>query len=1044
VILLQDSSVSASNGDIQFETIDDSVPATNSLDITASGDITFNASIGSTIRPLNLNLDAATMTQAGAAVDVLIAGSLAIDTGTYTISTDRIIDVDQNISGTGILASTAAAVINVGQSFEPAAFSAGSLSTVTLDEGTDGDIRDYVFWNLTFGKNIPGATVTSTVGGLTVSGMLTMSQGIWIAGDFTHQIAHDWDSSAANFTFTSNNGTIVLQSPGSSIPVNISTKAIGTDPFYDLSIINNATMLDDLDVSRNLTLVDVTSPGEVGTLTTGNYQMNVGQDYVLESNCTFNAGSSHIGVIRDLTVAVNGNLNADTSSISIGRDTLFLGNFNEGTSTLIFNGDAAQVLTTGGIGTNPVYNMEINAAGTVLSLGSDLEIDNEMLITAGIFQPGNYAIQMDGTQFNNNTGNANAFDHVTGGGADSRVTFTNPGTTQIWGTNQFYEFWCIIEGAELEFEDGETQTITGEFHVDGQIPPVGPPQSNQVSLLSTSFGNQWIIDIQGIAFVVDAYVQDSFAVVTITPDPACTDGGNNTNWYFYIRIDESFTEDTDGNGKIDRIRVRVLDGIILSEGTPFNPSLVTAEVHDYTVVSITSADRMVTHEFFINLQEHYNPDTDAEIVWKLIDNNPGGIYGTVGGALVEYGDPAPWVTTTDRAAPIINTTLTVANGRNEIYVRFSEMVRQYGGAPIDAGDFQYNGASAAVTGLTRLTTSGNGTSEALLILSAQIPADEVITQDTIQVVNNLDDMTTVVFPDNPPAPEDPPLATGTTYRVSDLALGIIGNGAMEPVFASNTGVSDQGGSTVGVLTDFTGEDFLQVQDIYLESHIHNNISASAVNPNTDIVYAVDVPGSYLSDGLWLPTAGVDNVFYLVDQRYPGFDAYSQAGTGPVNTQLRGYEIPGDAPQLNNNSDFDFFFRFKPGGMVPDMLYGARVLDESSVTWYQEVRPWTFMLRNVVTQAGNISILNNIINPLRNEVTSLHYTLDKGGIVSIQVFDLAGGMVEILERGYQAAGEYAVSWNGRNRSGNVVARGIYFIRFVGPGGIDQIRKVLVVK
>ncbi|RKX85358.1 MAG: hypothetical protein DRP70_11825, partial [Spirochaetes bacterium] len=75
---------------------------------------------------------------------------------------------------------------------------------------------------------------------------------------------------------------------------------------------------------------------------------------------------------------------------------------------------------------------------------------------------------------------------------------------------------------------------------------------------------------------------------------------------------------------------------------------------------------------------------------------------------------------------------------------------------------------------------------------------------------------------------------------------------------------------------------------------------------------------------------------------------------------------------------------------------------------------------------------------------LHYNLSQGGTVTIQVFDLAGGMVEVLQRGYQAAGEYSVSWNGRNRSGNVVARGIYFIRYVGPGGIDQIRKVLVVK
>ena len=35
------------------------------------------------------------------------------------------------------------------------------------------------------------------------------------------------------------------------------------------------------------------------------------------------------------------------------------------------------------------------------------------------------------------------------------------------------------------------------------------------------------------------------------------------------------------------------------------------------------------------------------------------------------------------------------------------------------------------------------------------------------------------------------------------------------------------------------------------------------------------------------------------------------------------------------------------------------------------------------------------------------------------------------------------WNGTNNSGNAVARGIYFIRVVGPG-IDETRKVMVVK
>jgi len=50
---------------------------------------------------------------------------------------------------------------------------------------------------------------------------------------------------------------------------------------------------------------------------------------------------------------------------------------------------------------------------------------------------------------------------------------------------------------------------------------------------------------------------------------------------------------------------------------------------------------------------------------------------------------------------------------------------------------------------------------------------------------------------------------------------------------------------------------------------------------------------------------------------------------------------------------------------------------------------------------------------------------------------------VLTRGTQAAGTYTTSWDGKNRSGAPVARGIYFIRVVGPD-FDEIRKVLVVR
>jgi flagellar hook assembly protein FlgD len=88
-------------------------------------------------------------------------------------------------------------------------------------------------------------------------------------------------------------------------------------------------------------------------------------------------------------------------------------------------------------------------------------------------------------------------------------------------------------------------------------------------------------------------------------------------------------------------------------------------------------------------------------------------------------------------------------------------------------------------------------------------------------------------------------------------------------------------------------------------------------------------------------------------------------------------------------------------------------------------------------------MKNVINPLRGEKTDLHYQVMGSGFVTITVFDLKGDIVNVLYRGQRGAGEYATTWDGKNRGGRIVARGIYFIKVVGPG-MNEIRKVLVVK
>ena len=110
---------------------------------------------------------------------------------------------------------------------------------------------------------------------------------------------------------------------------------------------------------------------------------------------------------------------------------------------------------------------------------------------------------------------------------------------------------------------------------------------------------------------------------------------------------------------------------------------------------------------------------------------------------------------------------------------------------------------------------------------------------------------------------------------------------------------------------------------------------------------------------------------------------------------------------------------------------------------EQARPFEITFRSLITQRGGVTITNNVINPDKGQTARVTYTLDKQGPVTILVFDMSGSIVSVLHRGTQSAGEYSETWDGRNRGGRAVTRGVYFVRVVGPG-FDEIRKVLVVR
>ena len=126
--------------------------------------------------------------------------------------------------------------------------------------------------------------------------------------------------------------------------------------------------------------------------------------------------------------------------------------------------------------------------------------------------------------------------------------------------------------------------------------------------------------------------------------------------------------------------------------------------------------------------------------------------------------------------------------------------------------------------------------------------------------------------------------------------------------------------------------------------------------------------------------------------------------------------------------------------IESHLYALRLSDPNDVS---SLDLWSIKLKSITAQRGGVSILNNVINPLNGEKAVLRLNMASAGSVNIMVMTLDGNIVTYLNRGEVESGEQFFTWDGKNTSGKVVARGMYFIRVMG-NGIDETRKVMIVK
>ena len=214
-------------------------------------------------------------------------------------------------------------------------------------------------------------------------------------------------------------------------------------------------------------------------------------------------------------------------------------------------------------------------------------------------------------------------------------------------------------------------------------------------------------------------------------------------------------------------------------------------------------------------------------------------------------------------------------------------------------------------------------------------------------------------------------------------------------------------------------------------NVTNSIIAALAPVNNDLSNISQVDSTFLNDGssgkidfsisseitsIWGANKQITFLFSLLDSKGQLIRIYN-------------------SPYFNVTSNS---YDFSLSTALP--LFAIRLKDNSDIT---SLDLWSIKTKSITDQRGGVTILNNVINATNGEKVVVKVDNPSNGKLNVIVMTIDGNIISYLNRASTAAGTYYYSWDGKNKSGNKVARGMYFIRVVG-NGIDETRKVMVVK
>jgi hypothetical protein len=1030
----------------------------------------------------NMSISSGSYTHSTANLE--ITGDLDIDGGDLQIDSTMIVDGQFNLSaGTFDGSGTSTIELDVdlsGGSFEPAgsfeitsgdllvsASTHNSTGTVTLVGGnveiSGGTFTNDALLDIQAGIFTVNGGTSDGSGDINASGNIALSSGELVGSGRTIEGGGDWTEAAAA-VFTAASGTVNFSGTG-----NISDGNL-TNDFFNLSIESpggNITLLSDLELAGSLTIDgSLDSDGFQITLA-GNWDSSTGSYVHGGSELLFNSAAAQsmetADSVYDLTLdggtelVLNSSLTVDNTLTLTNpgdildfttQDFILSGALsNNGqirldgsqavTTVSSFDNDSGAFVYEGNgvsIGITDFHDLRIDSSGTV-TLSSDINLEGSLYLDGGILSASTYSINI-----------ADDFDS-TGGGTfvpdtgevifDGTVLNDGNPDNELRGDNNFYNLTIEDGGRIVTFAAGSITTILagGTFTADA-----GPGPS-RIHLHSSASGfpysqtgtaadvADWTLTLNPSAFLDlhYVYIYNSIASPTLVVPPDNVDAtADCIGWLVVVNVTNSQTVDLDGDGRIDRIEVTVETNI----GNDFSGFQV--DVPGYQVTGYGYPG--VGNVFYIDLEENAELDGEATPLWSVLENTT--LYDFSSGTRLV--NPTATELALDAVAPRLAHTIARADGY-QIYIRFSEPVRSAGGADLGPGNFSTG--AGTVLSVSPLNGSGNlgaDFEEYLIDLDSPISADTILDQLGL-TITDFEDRTS----GNPDAvPGD------WIHRISDFGLSVVDPGILFPVYAydqterkaadgswvDGTDQSNQGTGQIDSnqidYGDFDGSGWLRDQVVNLQAVFTS--SASSYPGSVQLVFDVAPPTSLTEPQSWLP----------ID--LPGFNRTlnpaSRTLPATLTLPIVDFIFDPDDSEFSDGAEIQFYFI---DNSAPDYLVFPRVDSSSGKPWYYSIEPWSFYVRDILSQRSGFTILDNVINPEEGETAKIQYLLPEESLVTIQVFGLDGDLVKVIYRDRQQAGDYSTVWDGRSSGGEIVAAGIYFVRFTGAG-IDEIRKVYVAR